>query len=283
MIESESPTIQNSMWALVRELGKFGGVVAFLGALASVVYDWGFFVALNLSFAEAPTILADHIHSWLIWLPRVSVAVLFITFISFFLRRVEQGMTEDEIIASSPRPYITRIFRASPYIFIALLGVYFVISWLLFGSKYTPIEFLLFGLIIVWFIFCRWVFSHPVVREHHSDLFVRLFFWIPPILILIFSWGYTSAPNDISRERTNYTISVNSSNSSSTKSSEIHLIRTFGEWILIDQNQERVSWVRLSEIVKLELIEEKRQFPGMVCVFFDNLCPDDLPLTHYEP
>ena len=213
--------------------------------------------------------------------------ILFGTSIEFFLRRTERGMTEEEIVASSPTPRFTRIFRESPHFFIGLLGVFIVATWLLFGSKFTPITSLPFGLAIVWFIFLGWVFKHPVVRERHSDIFIRLFFWIPPILMGIFFWGYVAASASLSREQPNYIVSINSPiNSpigSSVKDSKVNLIRTFGDWILIDQHQEKVLWIRLSEIKKLELIEESWQFPGMACLFFEYRCSGELPLIYHEP
>ncbi len=281
--ESEKPTIQNGMWLLVRRLGSLSGTVVAIGAIASVVYDWGFFVALRISFEEAPTTLTDHIHSWLIWLPLATIAILFIVAQEFFLRRVERGMTEEEIVMSSPWPHMTRIIRNSPHVFISWLAIFCVVAWLLFGPRFVPFVGLCFGLMIAWFIFSTWVFSYPTIRERHSNTFAMLFRLIPPFLILMFTWGHIAATNKISSENTNYLVSINSVNGSSTKNTEINLIRAFDDWILIGTEDKQVAWLRLRDVTKLERIEENGQFQGIVCIFSDTLCPGELSSRQMEP
>ena len=50
-------------------IGWFSGVIGSLSVIVSFVYDWGFFAALGISFADAPTTISDHIRSWLVRLP----------------------------------------------------------------------------------------------------------------------------------------------------------------------------------------------------------------------
>jgi hypothetical protein len=56
-------------------LVKFAGLCGSVSVLVSIIYDWGFYHALGLSFTEVPTTLADHARSSLEWLPLISSVI----------------------------------------------------------------------------------------------------------------------------------------------------------------------------------------------------------------
>ena len=83
---------------------KASGVLAACALILSIIYDWGFFFALNIGFIDIPTSIGDHIRSALIWLPKTLFSFFIVFAIEFINQRIERGLTEEEIILSSKKP-----------------------------------------------------------------------------------------------------------------------------------------------------------------------------------
>ena len=98
------------MWATLA-----GSLPLFAAGLpvVSVAYDYAFFLALGLTLDELPSSLSEHVRSAVIWAPNVSVAFILYAVVELALQRVEGGRTEEELVASSPTPRFTRMFRRS--------------------------------------------------------------------------------------------------------------------------------------------------------------------------
>ncbi|NJO35949.1 MAG: hypothetical protein HC869_25610 [Rhodospirillales bacterium] len=80
------------------------GLLVSLSVAASICFDWGFLHALDLGFADVPSSIADHARSALLWLPVAALAVLWNFAYRLVASRVEDGLTEAEILASSSNP-----------------------------------------------------------------------------------------------------------------------------------------------------------------------------------
>ena len=250
-------------------IGLLGGTIASLSMIVSVFYDWGFFTALGISFADAPTTISDHIQSWLMWLPIVAPPAVFWLGIELLTRRIERGMTEDEITESSPSPVWMRRFRDSPYFFMGAMGPILVALWVFWGEIFF--EGLFFGLSICWFLLIGWVFRHPIVRARHSHLFRWSVYWLPPVMIGIFFLGSRSVESDFSSKE--YKINVRSI--SSTKNVEI--LRAFERWMLVRDEHNAIVWIPMDDIGRMELVQTPRPFRGLACIFSKNWCPQSLP------
>lgn len=88
-------------------------IISFLTStllVLSVVYDFTYLSALNLSFSQIPTTISDHIRSALLWAPLLFLGLFAYFFFEMLLKRAEKGMSEEEIINTSPNPKFTRIF-----------------------------------------------------------------------------------------------------------------------------------------------------------------------------
>ena len=103
-------------------IAKLVGLAASASLVLSVIFDWGFYSALSLSFLEVPSGLSDHVRSALIWFPKVVAAFGGIFVFEMLTKRIEQGMTEYEIVQFTTNPKRTKRFRDVPY----QIGVYFV-------------------------------------------------------------------------------------------------------------------------------------------------------------
>ena len=257
-------------------IGALAAAIAPISIIVSFVYDWGFFFALGVSFAEAPTTITDHVRSWLVWLPWLAPATIILFGIEFLTRRIERGMTEDEIVESSSNPSRTRKLRNSPGRFISYLGPVMIICWLLFGDLFSDGFFA--GLAICWFMFAASVLYHPTVKHLYPRSLSLCFFYIPAIAVFVFYWGYSSAHTKTAYTPVSYKI-YTATASDSTKPSHIKLLRSFENWLLIRDNNKRITWIRLGDISRMELVENRKPFvafAGLVCVFWERLCWLDL-------
>ena len=260
----------DTLQEILRLIGALIAVIAPISIIFSFVYDWGFFSALGISFQQAPTTLYDHAHSWLVWLPRVLVVATILLTVEFFLRRIERGMTEDEINTSSPNPNRTRMFRNSPFVFIKWLAPCLVILWLLFGTSFR--HSLWPGLIICWFLFSSWVFKHPRLSMQYSIAFKLSFRWIIPIAFLAFAWGEWSADTKTletgnPKEYRSYDRVTLEGSGTQT----VFILRTFDKWVLIRDEERNLVWIPTDKIYRIELESEDESFRGLVCIFSDNL------------
>lgn len=162
----------STSWTVSLDLiAKLVGLAASISLAASLIFDWGFYSALNLSFLEVPSGLSDHARSALIWFPKVVTAFGGLFVFEMLTRRIEQGMTEEEIVRSSSNPQRTKRLRDGPYRMIAYISVFIVIAYVLLGDIFLgglPI-----GLIVSWFIFSGWAQSHPRIMERRP-LHLRL-------------------------------------------------------------------------------------------------------------
>ena len=175
-------------------LNRIGALISIIGAASlvlSVAYDYSYFWMFDLSFAELPTSLADHIRSSLAFFPFMVLCIFSIMVLELFTRRIEQGMTEEEIINSSSNPRLTAKFRNSPYIFIMCLIPIPIILYLIGVNVST--NFFALSIMTSWFVAHDFFFSHKRIVAYTSKEFYLATRWIPFALIWVTSWGLSEA------------------------------------------------------------------------------------------
>jgi hypothetical protein len=191
----------------------------------SVIYDFGYFKYIGFSFSEAPTSVADHIRSSLVWLPTTVIGFFFIFVFELINRRVEQGMTEEELIESSPVPKFTKWFRESPKYLFILMAMSIPISWA-FGVDHV-LQAWLFSAVILWFVLHSWLFDHWRIIDRTSGEFFSISRWLPAIAMFVAIQGAISAEHVISSKEKIYIFSTHSENI------EAILLRTFDGYFLV--------------------------------------------------
>ena len=257
----------------------------------SVCYDWGFFFALGTSFAQAPTTIADHLQSWLVWLPRASVIVLALLASEFFLRRMEHGKSNEEIIASSKNPAAVRIFRNGPYVFTLVFCIIIVVRSIAVGEPF-PLSILLtaFCAVYVWLNLAIWIFRHPTVKERSSVALRQLFAFVPPVILIAFAWGmedaYPATPHQYATHRMHM---PGTEAIAQETSEEVELLRVFEEWALVRDRNRGIIWIGLDRVGEFEQLTERKPFRGVLC-HLGIFCPaagasadhpvDELPEMH---
>jgi hypothetical protein len=265
-MSSETPSSSIKLFSFIENAGKTTAVVASFALVVSVFYDWGFFSALGLQFSEAPTSVSDHVRSWIVWLPKASLSILGVLIFEMLTKRIEKGMTEGEIIESSPNPSVTHKRRQFPFKLLKFSGILIVVSWVVFGDAFQA--GLTLGLIISWFTFSFWVFNQQRVLARFSDTFRILVHWAPPIVI----WFYFSGSNDA-------LLRIHSSQSSVVQikaqrdfPETVRMVRSFERWLLVKDANNRVFWISSEDVLRIERGKDPTPFRGIACWASRALC-----------
>ena len=247
--------------SLASRIGMLSAAVTGSSLIASAFYDWGFFFSIGIGFAEAPTTIADHLRSWLVWLPKVALTILAILLVEMSTRRIERGMTEDEIVALAPDPKKTEKSRTRPFRFLVVVAILGVIVWLIIGGPTTYIP--LASGIILWFVISGWIFSHPIVNQRHSTWFQSIFHWGPPVLAFFFYMGFSSAQSAMSNSGTTHKLHI---------ANNAVILRHFEEYLLVRNRDETIMWIRTDSVRAIEQTVERSPFPGIACYLQESWC-----------
>jgi hypothetical protein len=257
----------SSSWTVSLDLiAKLVGLAASISLAASLIFDWGFYSALNLSFLEVPSGLSDHARSALIWFPKVVTAFGGLFVFEMLTRRIEHGMTEEEIVQSSSNPQRTKRLRDGPYKMIAYISVFIVIAYVLLGDIF--LGGLPFGLIVSWFIFSGWAQSHPRIMERRPLHLRFAAHFLPPIAIWLFFSGY----GDAVRVFQSTTPDLNLTMSNTTSLEPVTLLRQLDRGLLVKEANNTVSFRPWSEIKKVETSGRYVPSKGVLCSWFGVAC-----------
>lgn len=264
----------NLPWASRFDLStKAIGLVATFCLAASLLYDWGFYFALDLSFIEVPSVLSDHVRSALLWFPKVAVSLGVLLINEMFLQRMEKGMTEDEIIATSPTPTRTRRFRESPQKLFTLTAMIGVIGYVIAGDIFIGV--LPIGLSICWMTFSVWAQS-PERLLVRRPVAVRLAIHVfPPIAMWLFFTGYNDAVRLYQPSAGSSQISIrNTSNPES-----VVLLRQLDKGLLVKEQNGAVGFRPWSEIEKIETPGRYIPRKGLICNWIGVGCLPASPVS----
>ena len=246
-------------------LSKVVGLVTGITLIGSVVYDWAYFYALELSFSDIPTTIADHMRSALNWIPNAVFVVGIIICIELFLTRFEQGMTEEQLISTSSHPKFTAWFRKSPAIPIIIMAVLIPVLYILFGHSFS--SGLGFSSIILWFLFSSWVNSHPRIMEKRSMELRFAIKWLPPVLIWIASMGYTAGSVSWYPDVNPIRFTVYLKNASDPV--QLRAVRLFEKGVLFKSTPDLpVVFVKWEDVIKIEKSTTK-PWQGVLKKWFD--------------
>ncbi len=272
---------QKESWNLVGNSASVSGLVASISIVLSIIYDWGFFYALGISFGEAPTTIVDHVQSWLIWLPNVilfAVALLIGSkFTSFFIKRrnIKIEAENSSRNSSQTQPNI-KAARIKYSVVLVIFGSILILDWLLFGDSYVPNIKLFIGIYLILVVIAFWItikvfpnnlriLVFKVIPSSLRTLVFNFLVYIPLLLLVIFILGNISAKSG----KSDYLASIesieqNENNVSALETKNIKLVRSFENWLLIRDEKNRISWVHTNRVHNLVKLDEKQPFTGLI-------------------
>jgi hypothetical protein len=163
------------------------GVCSAVSLLLSVIYDWGFFRALDLELRTLPTGLSDHVRAAINWVPATAVSAI-LAVVTFLLpQRLDRGKSEEVVVKHSRAPRVDRFAYDSWKImfWVSMLGG--PLSYLLFGARYLWL--LAVGAMCIWLVFSYWLIKEPPLsRFEFLPLFMGIVL-IPAVALLIYFFG----------------------------------------------------------------------------------------------
>lgn len=261
---------------LIDSIGKLFGLIGGLCLTLSLVYDWGFFNAANLNFKDIPSSLLDHLRSSINWLPDIVLGIGVILIIELTLKRIEHGMTEEELIQRSENPEKTRKFRNSPHKLMPVVIILIIVFYVLFGEGFN--NSIKIPLIFCWIIFAAWANNHHRIQERRSLVFRIIIFFLPPIMMILFFMGQNSFDN-ITTSKPQNTLYLSGSPEVSI---HIGILKNLEKGILIYEHKSKtIQFIEWSNVKKIERPYKKKHFRGLLSRYvpiidavYDNLEKD---------
>lgn len=239
---------------------KLSGVAASMALLLSIIYDYGYFKSLDISFFDVPSSLSDHLRSGLIWFPVFFFGVAGATIFELITVRIEKGMSEDEIISSSPNPEKTRKFREGPIKLMPWLAGLIILSYILMGDLFVyglPIAFCL-----LWFWIAPWINNHPRIFQRRPKYIKAIIFWMPVIIIFLYGIGFTDGKRLVHMNKSNCNIILKNP---SNKEEPIILLKLLEKGVLFKKpNTNRVSYEKWDNIQRIDKIVDHSLYQGVV-------------------
>lgn len=234
-------------------LNKLPALISLFGSFIlclSIIYDYSFFKVLGTSFSEMPTTLSDHLRSSLAWVPITVFSIIIATIIELFTRRMEQGMTEEEIIQSSKNPTLLRWFRKSPkygFMLIALIPPYFAI----FNKQIFPLEAWAISSVVLWLVFHNFLFSHQRVIQRTTQKFYNISRYVPIILLYVLFNGAIEAQNIKNRTSETYLFKLEK------REFKTILARSFDRFYLLwNKESQKIQILSANKVVEFSPIDK---------------------------
>lgn len=243
---------------------KLSAVAISFGFIISITYDYGYFMAFDLSFSDIPSTINDHIRNSLICLP-YSVATIAIWLSIKFIGDVKKhikSLSENCELKSKTRSW-SLFLKIKNYHLVILNSLLGLISYILLGNQ-LPL-----GIIVLffWFIFFDiiWVIIIKVydLKKLGIQTIILLIF-VPIFLSLVLLKGNeTSKKDKLSNLVTN---KIYLKNNTVVSVSSIRFFDKFAFVVIPTIKQS--TFIQLSEIVKVEQVANKDGgFKGIIDYF----------------
>jgi hypothetical protein len=257
----------SELWKLVESFGKILGFATAVLLVLSTAYDFSFLYALGLSFEELPSTLTDHVRSAIIWAPRALIYLGILLMYEMFMRRVEGGQSEEELIARSPTPRFTRALRKGPKVIFSILITIIIVSEFLLS---TSDQGLFVVALALWGLLAFSVVEHHRLGARFTPTAGRLFIMIPIVIIWVASLGYVRG-NTMMRE-TIPTWSVELKGSGFNENRKLVGLRRFSTTAILVESGRRVSVLPEELIVRADILRNLDADSPRICRWFGVSC-----------
>ena len=254
------------MKTLLQNISGLTALVTGITLLLSIIHEWIYFLRIGPEFMAMMS-LGDFLIAALIWLPSAVLSVFVGYVVDMFSTRIEGGMTEDEIAATSSNPSFTKKFRASPMIVIMVLSVIFgPLNFLVLPNE--PIYAFIIAIMVLWVVFVSWVLGHPRLSKRFSPVSRSLFLIGPLIVIFVLGNGAKQARDDLRATSGNDIIYTNN-----RVIDNVLVLRAMGAGVLFRQASgsaiEIINWRNIVRIDRKNVMIEKQ---SRACRWFNVLC-----------
>lgn len=237
-------------------IGKWLAILSSASLGVSIVFDYGFYSALNMSFSDVPTQLADHTRSVLIWLPALFSFAVFLIFINLILKAFfPNALKPDE-----------KVGLAGKYRLLYLLALLAVqVLFILYGDRAASLG--VFYSVFLYLEFSRYIFSRPNLKDYNNSTVKFIFVVVPVAIYSIHHWGYANAVSYFTSDN-HYSNIVNIEN----KTEKLIVLRELEKGVLVSDDSRKISFIQWSEIKRIESIGMYVENVGLACKTFQINC-----------
>lgn len=277
---AELPTgaVPTKAFLQLDELGKLAGIISAGLLVLSIAYDYFFLLALGLSFDSVPTTIADHVRSAIVWAPRVALFLFAFAIYELAMRRVEGGLTEEELIRTSPTPRFTKWFRSSANVMFVVVAVPAVIVTTLTTASFRA---LFLGSMLVWGLLSLSVIQHPRMGAWFSARGARTFVIVPLAIIYVASFGYGRAEEMLTAKDASWDLSLKSEGG--VEKRKLTGMRSFSTVAITVEVDHRVSILPADRILSVSNIPGTGSPVPNLCKWFNVMCPSNAPSPKKQP
>jgi hypothetical protein len=225
------------------------GLFSALSLVLSVIYDWGYFIALDISFADAPTSLSDHVKSALVWMPPVALIIFIVIVIELLTQRIERGTTQEELFPPSKTSKLTYFLYWSPAYAIIAFSIYTIVLKIM--QHPIPVDRMVLSIGFLWVWLSGKFFTPPRLQQKYPPLFRKAFRWVPVIVLFVWYLGFSAAQDAITTSKSSQSLMLKGNDNQ--KISVIPL-RSFEKALLVWHPEVRkcefVPWQSIHRVMK---------------------------------
>lgn len=254
----------------ILEVGaKLLALIATLCVALSVVFDWGYLTALELTFSEVPTSLSDHTRSAVLWLPLVvSVFPLAIVASLFSAQLDAKDMREAKSKGEDIATYIKNDAKNARWL-LAIFSIIGVLLWLAFG--YRARSFLVMAALAVWVLVVVRATPHDYLGIRLSMFFRFSLVVLPIIPFGLYMAGYNSGREGISPDQQFGTITVRGSGNQYQLKANV--VRIFEKTAIVVDGNRKALLLKPDDIVQVEKAKPISINKGVLCDYWRISCP----------
>ena len=253
---------------MLKHISNISALVVSLTLSLSILHEWVYFSVVGSDFMFLMQI-SDYVAAALKWVPLTLTTIVGIFIYEMYMKRVEKGLTEEEIIALSDNPERLRKFRNSPYHFWMALTIFVGTLYFLFvpGKPLGgPIPLATYAL---WLLSLEWVFSNERMREKIGELGRLALIGVGFVLMLTISDALSSADSDIQDTAGNYSIQLAQGESQKN----VKLLRTLERGALVRNPKEKaIEFLPWPQVTKISHTQQNDVSESRVCSWFGVLC-----------
>lgn len=236
--------------------------------IVSVAYDFSFLLALGLSLDDLPSGITEHIRSALAWAPKVAISLILYAAVELFLRRTEGGLSEQEIIASSSKPKLTRKLRRSGDVVMLLCAIIMAFLGPLFS---TDRGWMFFSFLVVWGALVFAVLNHPKLSVQFPSMLHRLLLVSPILLSMVCIHGHSAGVALKTAKKPTWELILKQTDGSTIQM--VLGLRRFESFSVVVDNDRHVVIIPNDSIVSARALNALDVSTLNICRWVGLLCP----------
>lgn len=243
--------------------GYYAGIFTTLAVCLSVTHEYAYFSIIGSKFGHMLT-TRDYLSIVVEWAPATFIGFIVGIVAAILLRRVERGMTEDELISTAPYPKFTKYFRkSSDWALLAGVPVISVLA-VIFGPNDSLASVGLLG-VYFWGALCLYLFSH---QSTGSTLPIRVKVTLllgPNFILISYLFGISHAYADLRVNDGRYAVNLHDGRSLHSDK----LLRLLDSGVLF-RVESQVTFQPWSQISSLSATVEPYERKIRICQYWES-------------